>query len=103
MLDAIHELPPEEQLSSARAILAWSDTAEAASLTRALQQLSAMNAWLRGLPAVVPGGASAASLRGIAKMEAPPDDATVEQWLDEHRMEMSSAPPGNHGRQRMRG
>ncbi len=44
-----------------------------------------------GAPEPPPGrrrGYSAEEVRGILKMDQPPpDDATVKQWLEEHRLE----------------
>ena len=39
-------------------------------------------------PAAVPRGPSAAEVVALFKTDKPaPDDATVKQWIDEHRME----------------
>ena len=39
-------------------------------------------------PARLPRGPSAAEVVALLKAEKPaPDDATVKQWIDEHRME----------------
>lgn len=41
-----------------------------------------------GSPPNRPRGYSAAEVRAILKMDKPaPDDATVKQWIDEHRVE----------------
>lgn len=87
ILDAVHNLPVDDQLEIARQILAWTDTAEVAQLTRAMKHLSAMSSWIQAMPAAAQSTGSVAGLRGIASMETPPDDATVDQWIDEHRME----------------
>jgi uncharacterized protein (DUF433 family) len=44
----------------------------------------------RALPVASSVAPSMASLRGIARMETPPDDDTVERWLDEHRIDKYS-------------
>lgn len=87
ILEAVHDLPAEERLEIARAILAESDQAQAARLAEVARELAALHSWLETRPVARREGRSAASLRGIARMDAPPDDATVARWLDEHRME----------------
>ena len=66
ILDAVQQLPPEEQAALAQEILA------------ALQKDG------RREPPPAPTGGSAMSLRGIARTEAPLDDR---QLLDESREE----------------
>jgi hypothetical protein len=66
ILDAVHQLPPEEQVALAQEIM------------RALTQDTR-----RELPPV-PKRGSAASLRGIARTDTPLDD---EKLLDESRQE----------------
>ncbi len=66
ILDAVHQLPPEEQAAPAQEIM------------RALAQNTK-----RELPPA-PQGGSAASLRGIAHTDTPLDE---EQLLDESRQE----------------
>ena len=66
ILDAVHQLPPEEQVALAQEIM------------RALAQNTR-----RELPPA-PQGGSAASLRGIARTATPLDD---QKLLDESRQE----------------
>lgn len=66
ILDAVHQLPPEEQVALAQEIM------------QALAQDTR-----RELPPA-PNGGSAASLRGIARTDEPLDD---ERLLDESRQE----------------
>ena len=90
ILAAVHDLPPEEQIEIARAILAAMGAAQAARLAQMAQvarTLAELHSWLEARPGADRGKAKAASLRGIARMETPPDDETVERWLDEHRTE----------------
>ena len=87
ILEAVHELPAEERLDLVRSILAETDGAEAARLAEVTRQLAALHAWIETRPRAERGVSSAAALRGIARMDAPPDDETVARWLDEHRME----------------
>jgi hypothetical protein len=87
ILGALHELSMAERLEIVREVLSDIQSEEGARLAGALRELSALDVWLNTMPAVARGRASAASLRGIARMDNPPDDTTVERWLDEHRME----------------
>jgi hypothetical protein len=87
ILAAVHDLPPEEQIEIARAILAAMDAAQAARLAQVARELAELHSWLEARSGAVRGKAKAASLRGIARMGVPPDDETVERWLDEHRTE----------------
>jgi len=69
ILEAIHQLPPDEQIEIAREILRTVPRREPP-------------------PAPDPLRATAASLRGIAKTDQPLDDARL---LDESRMERYGA------------
>jgi len=69
ILEAIHQLPPDEQMEIAREILRTAPRREPP-------------------PAPDPLRATAASLRGIAKTREPLDDARL---LDESRMERYGA------------
>lgn len=84
ILDAVHDLPEEERIEIARQILIASDSEQVGRLSRVPQQVIALQSWLREMPAVPLGDkkASATSLRGIARMENPPDDATVVQCVN---------------------
>jgi hypothetical protein len=87
ILAAVHDLPPEEQIEIARAILAAMGAAQAEQLVELARALAELQSWLEARPDADRGKAKAASLRGIARMETPPDDETVARWLDEHRTE----------------
>lgn len=80
ILEAVHQLPSEEQRALALAILQAFAPSPAAPAQRELA------------PAPNPCGASAMKLRGIAKTETPIDD---ERLLDESRMERY-LPPASH-------
>lgn len=90
IMAAVHDLPPEEQIEIARAILAESNAAQAERLAEVARALAELQSWLEARPGADRGKAKAASLRGIARMETPPDDDTVERWLDEHRTDKYS-------------
>jgi hypothetical protein len=84
IIAAVHDLPPEEQIEIARTILAAMGAAQAERLAELAQALAELQSWLEARPGADRGKAKAVSLRGIARMETPPDDETVERWLDEH-------------------
>lgn len=71
ILEAVHQLPPEEQRELAREIL---QTVAAAPVTSRREPPAAPD----------PRTSSAVDLRGIAKTDAPLDDVRL---LDESRME----------------
>lgn len=75
ILEAVHQLPPEEQRALALEILQTLAPTPAATVRRALP------------PAPDPRSASAMALRGIAKTDEPIDDA---RSLDESRTERYS-------------
>lgn len=97
ILRSVRDLPEEEQLEIARGILQHSELAQNAQsaqisrlvslLDKLADELATIRALLREAPLSPRPPASAMSLRGIASMGNPPDDATVDRWLDEHRME----------------
>lgn len=97
ILRSVRDLPEEEQLEIARGILQHSELAQNAQsaqisrlvslLDKLADELATIRALLREAPLSPLPPASAMSLRGIASMGNPPDDATVDRWLDEHRME----------------
>lgn len=91
ILDALRALPLDEQLEIAQEILSGAQRKESERLLKALGELRSIDAWLNAKPAAAAGKVSVATLRGIARMENPPDDAAVERWIEEHRLQKYGA------------